>query len=186
MYEESIALCRALDNDFGLALSYDGMTYLHFTQGQFDEAIASARLACDVRREMDDRRGLPYALADLAQVLLVRGESAGVAEALREALDIVRTTENALGLVLVMQGTAAFALACGTPDVTARLIGFADAAFATLGITRSSLGAKLRSVLAESLRAKLPPERLALLLERGARLEPAVAQAEAAAVLAGA
>jgi hypothetical protein len=66
------------------------------------------------------------------------------------------------------------------------LIGFADAAFATLGIARSSLGAKLRDALADGMRAKVPPERLAPLLERGARLEPAVAQTEAAAVLAGA
>jgi diguanylate cyclase (GGDEF)-like protein len=184
MYEESIALCRALENDFGLALSYDGLSYLHFACGRLDEAIASARMACSVRRDMGDRRGLLYALADLAQVLLVGGQTDGVSEALREALDIVRTTENTLGLALVMQGTAAYALGSGAPDVAARLIGFADAAFGALGIARIPLGARLRGALAAGLEAALPPDRIAALLDRGARLEPAVALSDAAAVLA--
>jgi diguanylate cyclase (GGDEF)-like protein len=184
MYDESISLCRVLENDFGLALSYDGMSSLHYTYGRLDEAIATARLACNVRREMGDRRGLLYSLADLAQVSLVRGYTDGVTEALREALDLVRTTENTLGLALVMQGTAAFALVSGSDETAARLTGFADASFASLGSARTSLAAQLRRVLAADLRAALPAERLDLLLQRGAQLEAAVAQADAAAVLA--
>jgi diguanylate cyclase (GGDEF)-like protein len=186
MYEESISLCRVLDNDFGLALSYDGMSSLHFTCGRVDEAIATARLACNVRREMGDRRGLLYSLADLAQVSLVRGYTDGVTEALREALDLVRTTENTLGLALVMQGTAAFALVSGAAEIAARLTGYADASFASLGSARTSLAAQLRRTLAADLRAALPAERLDLLLQRGAQLEAPVAQADAAAVLAAA
>jgi len=186
MYEESISLCRVLDNDFGLALSYDGMSALHFTCGRVDEAIATARLACNVRREMGDRRGLLYSLADLAQVSLVRGYTDGVTEALREALDLVRTTENTLGLALVMQGTAAFALVSGAAEIAARLTGYADASFASLGSARTSLAAQLRRALAADLRAALPAERLDLLLQRGAQLEAPVAQADAAAVLAAA
>jgi predicted ATPase len=186
MYDESISLCRVLENDFGLALSYDGMSSLHYTYGRLDEAIATARLACNVRREMGDRRGLLYSLADLAQVSLVRGYTDGVTEALREALDLVRTTENTLGLALVMQGTAAFALAAGSAEVAARLTGFADASFASLGSARTSLAAQLRRVLAADLRMALPPDRLDALLQRGAQLEAPVAQADAAAVLAAA
>jgi diguanylate cyclase (GGDEF)-like protein len=184
MYEDSLALCRVLENDFGIALCYDGMSYLHFAQGRLDDAITSARAACNVRREMGDRRGLLYSLADLAQVSLVRGKTAGVIDALREALDIVRTTENALGLALVIQGTAAYALVSGSPEMAARLIGFVDASLTALGIARIPLGAKLRSALETGLAAALPADVLAALLDRGAHLEPAVAQADAAAVLA--
>jgi diguanylate cyclase (GGDEF)-like protein len=184
MYEESISLCRVLENDFGLAISYDGMSHLHFMQGRLDEAIATARIACNVRREMGDRRGLLFSLADLAQLCLVQGHADAAADALREAFDVVRTSENALGLALVVQGTAAYALAAGMPEIAGRLTGFADATFVTLGIARSSLGTRMRDVLGRDLDLAMPADQLNLVLERGAKLEAAIAQAEAASVLA--
>jgi diguanylate cyclase (GGDEF)-like protein len=183
MYEESIALCRVLENDFGLALSFHGMSYLHFAHGRVDEALAAARTACDVRREMGDRRGLLFSLTNLAQFALISGRTDGVSEALREALELVRTTENTLGLALVMQATAALAFALGRTAIAARLTGFADASFAALDIARASIATQLRSVLATQLAGAFPRARLSGLLERGAQLEPAVAQADAAEVL---
>jgi tetratricopeptide (TPR) repeat protein len=97
MYDESISLCRVLENDFGLALSHHGMSHLYFRLGRFDEAVAAARIAADVRREINDRRGLVNVLADVAQFSLALGRTDGVAEALSEALEIVRRTENTLG-----------------------------------------------------------------------------------------
>ncbi len=184
LFEESIALCRVLENDFGLALSYHGLSYLHFSAGRIDDAIAAARIACTIRREMGDGRGLLYALVDVAQFSLLSGTDAGVASVLREALDVVRATENALGFALVVQAVAAVGLAAGDVDVAARLTGFADALYARLGVARSVLSAQVRASLADALARALPPERLAAERERGAHLEPAVAHGEAAAILA--
>jgi diguanylate cyclase (GGDEF)-like protein len=183
MYEESISLCRVLENDFGLALSYHGMSQLYFRLGRFDEAIAAARTAAGVRREISDRRGLVYALADVVQFSLAIGRTSGVAEALGEALEIVRRTENTLGLALVIQGAAAYALAGNSPETAARLTGFADSAFASFGIRRETVEKSLRDALFASLRAALSAERLGDLLAAGGRLE-SVAAAELAARLA--
>jgi tetratricopeptide (TPR) repeat protein len=183
MYEESISLCRVLENDFGLALSHHGMSHLYFRLGRFEEAVAAARVAADVRREISDRRGLVNVLADVAQFSLALGRTAGVADALGEALEIVRRTENTLGLAIVVQGAAAFALAGNAPETAARLTGFADSAFASFGIRREAVSKSLRDTLFANLRAVLSAERLGELLAAGGRLD-SLAAAELAARLA--
>jgi diguanylate cyclase (GGDEF)-like protein len=183
MYEESISLCRLLENDFGLALSHHGMSHLYFSLGRLDEAVGAARVAADVRRDISDRRGLVNVLADVAQFSLMLGRTEGVGDALREALDIVRRTENTLGLALVIQAAAAFAYAGNAPETAARLTGFADAAFASFGIRREAVTKTLRDTLLANLRDTLAPERLGDLLAAGARLD-SVAAAEVAARLA--
>lgn len=175
MYEESIALCRLLENDFGLALSQHGIAHLYFHLGRLDEAVAAARTAADLRRDISDRRGLVNALADVAQFSLAQGRTAGVGAALREALDVVRRTENTLGLALVIQAAAAFAVAGNAPETAARLAGFADAAFASFGIRRENVTKTLRDGLLLKLRKALSPERLGDLLAAGARLDAAAA-----------
>lgn len=183
MYEESISLCRLLENDFGLGLSHHGLSHLYFGLGRLDEAIAAARTAADVRREISDRRGLVNALADVAQFSLAHGRSEGVAAALREALDVVRRTENTLGLAMVVEGAAAFALAGNAPETAARLAGFGDAARASFGVRRESVALALRDALIRKLLAALTPERLKELLAAGARLD-SLAAAELTARLA--
>jgi diguanylate cyclase (GGDEF)-like protein len=183
MYEESISLCRVLENDFGLALSYHGMSHLYFRLGRFDEAVAAARVAADVRREISDRRGLVNVLADVAQFSLALGRTDGVAEALSEALEIVRRTENTLGLAIVVQAAAAFAFAGNAPETSARLMGFADSAFASFGTRRETVTKTLRDALFSKLRAALSAERLGELLAAGGRLD-SLAVAELAARLA--
>jgi tetratricopeptide (TPR) repeat protein len=182
MYEESISLCRVLENDFGLALSYHGASHLYFRLGRFDEAIAAARTAADVRRDISDRRGLVNALADVAQFSLAVGRMSGVPEALSEALEIVRRTENTLGLALVIQGAAAYAFAGNAPETAARLMGFADSAFASHGIRRETVTKKQRDTLFAHLRSTLSAERLGDLLAAGGRLD-SIAAAELAARL---
>jgi diguanylate cyclase (GGDEF)-like protein len=175
MFEESIALCRVLENDFGLALSYHGISSLYFSLGRLEEAVASARTAADVRRDISDRRGLVNALADVVQFSIALGRTDGVGAALREALDVVRRTENTLGLALVIQGAAAFAMAGNAPETAARLAGFADAAFASFGIRREGATKSLRDALLAKLRGALTAERLGELLAAGARLDAAAA-----------
>jgi diguanylate cyclase (GGDEF)-like protein len=182
MYEESISLCRVLENDFGLGLSHHGMSHLYFRLGRVDEAVAAARMAADVRREISDRRGLVNTLADVVQFSLVLGRTEGVGDALGEALEIVRRTENTLGLALVIQAAAHFALVANAPETAARLAGFADASFASFGIRRQAVMKKLRDRLLDDLRGVLAPERLGDLLAAGARLD-SVAAAELAARL---
>jgi diguanylate cyclase (GGDEF)-like protein len=183
MYEESISLCRVLENDFGLALSHHGMSHLYFRLGRVDEAIAAARIAADVRRDISDRRGLVNVLTDITQFSLVLGRTDGVGDALREALEIVRRTENTLGLALVIQASAAFAFAGNAPETAARLTGFADAAFASLGFGRETVAKSLRETLLANLRGALAAERLGDLLAAGGRLD-SIAAAELAARLA--
>jgi diguanylate cyclase (GGDEF)-like protein len=183
LYDESISLCRVLENDFGLALSYHEKSHLYYRLERFEEAVAAARTAADVRREISDRRGLVTALADVAQFSVALGRKDGVAAALSEALVTVRRTENTLGLALVIGGAGAFALAANAPETAARLTGFADAAFASFGIRRETVSKSLRDTLFANLRAVLAPERLGELLAAGGRLD-SVTAAELAARLA--
>jgi hypothetical protein len=184
MFEESATLCRSIENDFGLALSYHGLVEVHVRSGRIDDAIAAATLASEIRREMGDRRGLVYSLVDRAHVALLSGRTEGIVESLREALGIVRTTENTLGLALAVQATAAWALANGRPEIAAPLAGFADASFAALRVARGALAGALRDRLERDLHAALPQPLLGDLLEAGATFEAHAAQHEADAALA--
>ena len=120
-----------------------------------------------MRRDISDRRGLVNVLTDITQFSLVLGRTDGVGDALREALEIVRRTENTLGLALVIQAAAAFAFAGNAPETAARLTGFADAAFASLGFGRETVTKSLRETLLTNLRASLAAERLGDLLAAG-------------------
>jgi tetratricopeptide (TPR) repeat protein len=183
-FEESISLCRLLENDFGLALSQHWMSQMYFALGRLPEAVEAARTASRVRRDMGDWRGLVHALVDLAAYRLTLGTVAEVAKPLREALDVVRRTEHALGLAMIAQGTAALALARGEATVAARLTGFSDARLRTLGIERERVGTAQREALAADLAEGLGADRARLLVSEGEWLKATAADAEIAAVLA--
>jgi hypothetical protein len=151
------------------------MSQPYFRLARFEEPIAAARTAADVRRDINDRRGLVNALADIAQFTLVIGRSDGVPEALTEALETVRRTENTLGLAVVIQAAAAFAYAGNAPETAARLTGFADSAFASFGIRRETATKTMRDTLFAKLRAVLSAERLGDLLAAGGRLDSVAA-----------
>ncbi len=183
-FEESVTLCRLLENDFGLALSQHWMSHMYFTNGQLSEAVEAVRTASRVRREMRDWRGLVAALVDLSAYRLALGSVDDVAEPLREALAIVRRTEHSLGLAMIAQDGAALALARGSGPVAARLAGFADARFAALGIERDRVAALQRVVLVRGLAEALTPERARLLVAEGEWINVTTADAEIASVLA--
>jgi tetratricopeptide (TPR) repeat protein len=190
-FEESIALCRLLENDFGSALSHHWVSHMYFALDRLPEAIEAVRTAVTLRREIGDWRGLVQALADLAAYHLASGRIDAVAEPLREALEIVRRTENALGLATLAQNTAALAAACGDTEGAAGLAGFADARHRTLGIERERVALAQREVIAERLREGLGSERAAALLAEGewrdaTTADPGIAYAQIAAVLAAA
>jgi len=183
-FEESVTLCRLLENDFGLALSHHWMSHMYFANSQLPEAVEAVRTASRVRREMRDWRGLVYALADLAAYRLALGRVDDVAEPLREALEVVRRTEHSLGLAMLAQDAAALALARGSGAVAARLAGFADARFAALGSERERVASLQRIALARGLTDALGVERARLLLAEGEWVNVTTADTEIATVLA--
>ncbi len=183
-FEESVTLCRLLENDFGLALSQHWMSHMYFLNDQLAEAVEAVRAASSVRREMRDWRGLVAALVDLAAYRLAMRDAGDVAEPLREALEIVRRTDHSLGLAVVAQHAAALALVRGGATVAARLAGFADARLAALGSERDRVAAVARISLARELARALGPERARLLLAEGEWLNVTTADAEIATVLA--
>jgi hypothetical protein len=183
-FEESISLCRLLENDFGLALSQHWMSHMYFALGRLPEAVEAARTASRVRRDMGDWRGLVHALVDLACYHLALGAVTEVAEPLREALEVVRRTEHSLGLAMIAQGAAALALARGDAPIAARLAGFSDARCAALGLERERVGAAQRETLAADIAARLGAEPARLLVAEGEWLKAPAADAEIAAVLA--
>jgi hypothetical protein len=75
------------------------------------------------------------------------GRTDGVGEALREALEIVRRTENTLGLALVIQARPRSRLPATHPETAARLTGFADSAFTSFGIRRETVTKSVRDAL---------------------------------------
>lgn len=182
-FEESIALCRLLENDFGLALSHHWMSHMYYAFGQLPEAVDAARTAVMVRREMGDWRGLVQALTDFSAYKLALGRVDEVAEPLREALEIVRRTENALGLAFVAQNTAGLAAACGDGEAAAGLAGFSDARYRKLGIERERVPAAQREVLTERLQEVLGAERAARAVAEGEWHDATTADALIAAVL---
>lgn len=103
----------------GRADSYNALGVGFERLGQLDQALDNYHLAIELRRELDDARGLATSLRNLAAILAIRGETDQAAERLGEArvlLEELRdrhglaALDNDLGLLAEERGDHASAL----------------------------------------------------------------------------
>ncbi len=177
-YQEGFALSRTTDFWIGLVNGGSNMTELMLTNGEAERAIRQLK---DLRDEQPPSRRTPL-MSTLASHLLVAGDTAGMRDVAREAIN----QGSAIGLVAAVawavEGVALLAATEGNIDTAARLAGYARTVHPSLA-TRTGAHKVVADRLYERLQAELRPEALDLALAEGGKWSAATAADRARQVL---
>jgi non-specific serine/threonine protein kinase len=104
--EQSLALCQAWGNKFGVAEAHTLLGGIAFFAGDFETASHWRETGIVIRRELGDKDGLAYDLANNAGIPFSMGEYEKVKRMLTAAIEAGKETRNefSLGLALGMFG----------------------------------------------------------------------------------
>lgn len=143
---------------------------VEFAEGRVDEAIALAREVISLCRAERRTGLLGHALCNLAGYLIARDALEEASAALREGLPLAHESElDAVLLAGGMQHLAAIAARQNQLERAARFIGYAHAFFSSEFAGRNPAKLRIQADILERLRHAMPGERLAELMEAGAR-----------------
>jgi non-specific serine/threonine protein kinase len=111
LYEESLAICRALGDGGGVACCLGGLGVVSREQGDYPGARSLYEESLAVCRAMGDRSGIAASLHNLGNVARHQGDYASAHRLYEESLALRRELgdRNAVAASLNSQGNAAFA-----------------------------------------------------------------------------
>ena len=167
--DQALAVGQHSQADFWVWRALIYKAEVQFAEGRVEEAIALAREVSELCRAARRTGLLGHALCNLAGYLIARGAIEEASAALREGLPL--TEESELDTVLLaggMQHLAEIAARQNQLERAAQFIGYAHAFFATEFAGRSPAKRSIEAGILARLRAALPPERLAELMQIGA------------------
>jgi predicted ATPase/class 3 adenylate cyclase len=178
MYEESVALLKALghDDDTARALSW---------WGQFETEVGNYNGA--VRRLIDARPLAGEELAvsivgDMACCYLLMGDRANAELSVREALAMAEKFRDSIQIAFAISYIAALSVEC-KPNEAAQLIGYAEELLRTAGWERPGYERTMVDALGDTLKRQLTDGNLSRLLAKGAAMREEEAVVCAAAVV---
>jgi predicted ATPase/DNA-binding winged helix-turn-helix (wHTH) protein len=170
LLDESLALGAHSRADFWVWRALIYKAEVAFAEGRIEEAIAQAREVVALARSARRTGMLGHALCNLAGYLIAHGDLEEAGTALREGLPLAQESDlDAVLLAGGLQHLAAIAARENRLERAALLIGYAHAFFAAEFEGRSPAKQEIQARILESLRRALPGERLAELMEAGAR-----------------
>jgi predicted ATPase/DNA-binding winged helix-turn-helix (wHTH) protein len=170
LLDESLAVGAHSKADFWVWRARIYKAEVEFAEGQLEEAIAQAREVVSLTRAARRTGLLGHALCNLAGYLIARGDLEEAGAALREGLPLAQESElDAVLLAGGLQHLAAIAAHQNRLERAARLIGYSHAFFASEFEGRSPAKQQIQTHIVETLRGAMPRERLAELMEAGAR-----------------
>jgi tetratricopeptide (TPR) repeat protein len=126
-YEESVALFRELDDRVLLASTITNLGDLSLRTGDFAEAAERTREALALQRELGSPFYIVVSLSNLGFISLCAGNDETARVALEECLLLAHDVGSTDNLGYAFEGLAAVAARRGDWDVTARLLGRAEA-----------------------------------------------------------
>ncbi len=168
--DESLAVGAHSKADFWVWRALLYKAEVEFAEGRLEAAIARAREVIGLARSARRTGLLGHALCNLAGYLIAHGEPEEAGAALREGLPLAQESElDAVLLAGGLQHLAAIAARENRLERAAQLIGYAQAFFSSEFAGRSPAKQQIQAHIVESLRRAMPGERLAELMEAGAR-----------------
>jgi tetratricopeptide (TPR) repeat protein len=180
--DEAAALLQKSGNRLGLASLQMNRAEAFFADGDDGEALASAREAEAVFRELGDERELATVLLNLSAYRLALGRLNEAWSNAHEALPVVLHAEESILTAVAVEHLAQVAAETGDPERAARLLGYADAVYRELGYVREPTERRGYEHALELIRAALPEDRIASLLAAGEAMDQEAAVAAALAI----
>ncbi|MGZ4289772.1 MAG: BTAD domain-containing putative transcriptional regulator [Gaiellaceae bacterium] len=176
--DRSLALAERLEDTNTIVVALVNSAYGAVCNGDLGRARSQLEDALQRCRPYDRSPSTPAVLHLLAWEASLSGEPPRVRTFVREALEILRTGGQLIHRVDVL-GEAALALEGSAPRTAARLIGAADAAYASHGITRGVPARERIEPIHVRLAATLGEDEFATAATEGANegLDEAIAEA---------
>ncbi len=170
MLDEALAVGAHSKADFWVWRALLYKAEVEFAEGHLEAAIGQAREVVALARVARRTGLLGHALCNLAGYLIAQGELEEAGAALREGLPLAQESElDAVLLAGGVQHLAAIAARENRLERAAQLIGYAQAFFSSEFAGRSPAKQQIQARIVESLSRAMPGERLAELMETGAR-----------------
>jgi tetratricopeptide (TPR) repeat protein len=91
LYEQSLEIQRAIDNQQGIAATLHQMAGIYANQGKVNEAIALYEQSLEIQRAIDNQQGIAATLAMSAQLLAAQGEFGLAISHLQESIRILQS-----------------------------------------------------------------------------------------------
>jgi predicted ATPase/class 3 adenylate cyclase len=102
--EQSLALYQAWDNKFGVAETHSLLGGIAYFAGDFETASHWRKTGIVIRREIGDKDGLAFDLANNAGIPLSLGEYENVKQILTAAMEAGKETRNEFSVALALAG----------------------------------------------------------------------------------
>jgi len=153
--EEAIALWRALNNKFILAISLNNLGNLVLDQGQKAEARRYLEEAVAVQREVGHKWYLANALNNLGNVAREQGDYVAASNLYKEGIQLYQELGDQWALAYLLEDSGLLAAAQGQAERALKLVGSAHA-------VRSVIKASLSSNEQARLDSKLTSARQAM------------------------
>jgi predicted ATPase/DNA-binding SARP family transcriptional activator len=187
LFLESLARHRQLPAITPLQLTtvLNNLAIVHKRLGEYDEAITLLQETLTIKQAIGDQLGLPAALSNLGNLLILQGNHAAAAGYLRQALVLRQQIEDRSGLLFSIDQIAALLTAQERYGPAAILYGAAEALHQALAVSLTADGQADQQRDLERIRGCLSAAELAQQQGRGAQmmLEEAAAYALAEASL---
>jgi tetratricopeptide (TPR) repeat protein len=137
LFEESLALRRALHDEDGTASCLNDLAVLALDRADYPRATELLTESLSICRASGNPYGPSFVLNNLSLVALAEADYARARGWLRESLPLARALGSQEGIGCGLCGLASLAAAQGGATTAARLFGAAEALQASLGIALS-------------------------------------------------
>jgi predicted ATPase/DNA-binding CsgD family transcriptional regulator/Tfp pilus assembly protein PilF len=174
MYGEALAAFKDLGDERGSAKVLENLAELEFKDGNAERALSFVSEAARAQRGQSR-----FAYVNMGAYCIALKDFGGARDALRQALRLARQTEHSLAVAGALQHLALLRALSGRLRNAARLIGYVDGQFATLGVRREFTEQWSYDKLMATLREHMSERDIATLAAEGAQWSEESACAEA-------
>jgi predicted ATPase/DNA-binding SARP family transcriptional activator len=171
LYEQSIEISRRLDDRHRLAVSTSNLGSLALMQGEYDRARELCEEGLALFQELGATDELAMPLFNLGLAALLQGRHAEALARLRAGLELTRDLEYAGQSIHFLEGLAAAFAAGNQAERAGRLLGAAEAAAESTGVSLEPAEQEIHNRTVEAATAALGHEGFALAHAGGRTLE---------------
>jgi tetratricopeptide (TPR) repeat protein len=179
LYREALTLSEALQDERGVQNICCNLAELEAYAGNYEQALSHAREALEIARGRQDWVLACTMLLNITAYLIMLDRLAEARSMAREALNIACELQSEIHATVAIQHLGAVGATCGDPARSARLLGYADAAYARLENPREPTEAQEYERAMAALKQRLPVEDLLVHVHTGTLLTPEQVKGEA-------
>ena len=179
LFEESALLFEEHGNLTRLATVLANLAAIAARRHDTSRALEYGERAIAIQRETDDHDGLAVTLANTARVRLATGDDAGARTDLHESISIGREIGYHMLLAYTLGAVAELVVRTGAAEHAARLLGAAESAFRSIGMSVPAEEAEEHERTLVAIREAIDQEHLEALVREGTAAPFEIVVAEA-------